>query len=59
MCQWALQQPGGWDKRLKKNLNVIFMEEALETLESVEVSLLVFTHRGADSGRYAQGSIEL
>lgn len=28
MCQWALQRPEDWDKGLKKNLNVIFMEES-------------------------------
>lgn len=54
MCQWALQRPGGWDKGLKKDLNAIFLEEALETLEDVELSLLAFTHRGVNSGRNAQ-----
>lgn len=27
MCQWASQQPGGWEKELKKNWNSIFKKE--------------------------------
>lgn len=47
-------------QRIEKECECYFLwRKALETLENVEVSLLVFTHRGADSGRNAQESTEL